>query len=89
MFVFLKRGGTLEGTVLFSKYKPSPILSCGLGIILKARFEIVDEKRQYLVRLNEQGVEWVDKNNYGEVNLGKEITDDGLTIDGFNIIFVF
>ena len=79
MLVFLKHGSTLEGTVLFSKYKPSPIPSGGLGIILKARFEIVDEKRQYLVRLNE-----LIKNNYDEVNFGKEITDDGLTIDDFN-----
>ena len=50
LFVFLQHGSTLEATVLFSNYKPSPIPSGGLGIILKARFEIVDEKRQYLVR---------------------------------------
>ena len=33
--------------------------------------------------------EWVHKNNYDEVNLGKEITDDGLAIDDFNFFFVF
>ena len=54
---FLKHdGGTLEGTVLFSKYKPSPIPSGGLGIILKVK--IWNTRWEETVSCS---IEWVDK----------------------------
>ena len=40
---FQKYGSTLEGTVLSRKYKPSLTPCGGLEIMLKERFEILEE----------------------------------------------
>ena len=66
--------------MLSGKYKPSTISSCELEIILKARFEMVSEKRWYLVHLSE-----LIKRNYNEVDVGIEKNDDDLKagIDDF------
>ena len=48
IFVFMERGGILEGKVYGTKRQVSPILKNGLEIVLEVTFKISDQKNDIL-----------------------------------------
>ena len=50
---FMDYGGRMEGVILPSWFKASPILRGGLKIILRTKFTIAEEKSKYLHHLKE------------------------------------